>query len=186
MFSFSRLFAKDIMRFMISSDTILGATEEFLDWRVFGFFFSFVNVMFRALFIGITRTKVLTLNAVVMALTNVQLDYLLIFGKGGFPEMGIKGAAIASVIAEGCRLFSFLVYTRLTVDIKEICIESIPVVRHQAAETGVKYFYIYHVTVFYIVEHLFHAFCCRGASGATGVGDCQYCAQCVYRSVDSG
>lgn len=41
MFTFSRLFAKDIMRFMISSDTILGATEEFLDWRVFGFFFSF-------------------------------------------------------------------------------------------------------------------------------------------------
>ena len=64
---------------LISSDTILNATEEFLDWRVFGFFFSFVNVMFRALFIGITRTKVLTLNAVVMALTNVLLDYLLIF-----------------------------------------------------------------------------------------------------------
>lgn len=75
--------------------------------------------MFRALFIGITRTKVLTLNAVVMALTNVLLDYLLIFGKGGFPEMGIKGAAIASVIAEGVSIVFFLVYTRLTVDIKK-------------------------------------------------------------------
>lgn len=67
------------MRVLISSDAILNATEEFLDWRVFGFFFSFVNVMFRALFIGITRTKVLTLNAVLMAMTNVLLDYLLIF-----------------------------------------------------------------------------------------------------------
>ena len=94
MFTLSRLFAGDIMRVLISSDTILNATEEFLDWRVFGFFFSFVNVMFRALFIGITRTKVLTLNAVVMALTNVLLDYLLIFGNCGFPELGIKGAAI--------------------------------------------------------------------------------------------
>lgn len=119
MFALSRFFAKDIMRVMISSDTILMATEEFLDWRVFGFFFSFVNVMFRALFIGITRTKVLTLNAVVMALTNVLLDYLLIFGKGGFPEMGIKGAAIASVAAEGVSIVFFLVYTRLTVDIKK-------------------------------------------------------------------
>lgn len=63
------------MRVLISSDAILNATEEFLDWRVFGFFFSFVNVMFRALFIGITRTKVLTLNAVLMAMTNVLLDY---------------------------------------------------------------------------------------------------------------
>lgn len=119
MFTLSRFFAKDIMGVMISSDTILQATEEFLDWRVFGFFFSFINVMFRALFIGITRTKVLTLNAIVMALTNVLLDYLLIFGKGGFPEMGIKGAAIASVAAEGVSIVFFLVYTRLTVDIKK-------------------------------------------------------------------
>lgn len=119
LFTFSHFFSKDIMRVMISSDTILQATEEFLDWRIFGFFFSFVNVMFRALFIGITRTKVLTLNAIVMALTNVLLDYLLIFGKGGFPEMGIKGAAIASVIAEAVSIVFFLVYTRLTVDIKK-------------------------------------------------------------------
>ncbi|WP_455640506.1 MATE family efflux transporter [Parabacteroides sp.] len=119
LFTFSHFFAKDIMRVMISSDTILQATEEFLDWRVFGFFFSFVNVMFRALFIGITRTKVLTLNAIVMALTNVLLDYLLIFGKGGFPAMGIKGAAIASVVAEAVSIVFFLVYTRLTVDIKK-------------------------------------------------------------------
>ena len=69
LFLFSRFFAGDVMRVLISSDAILNATEEFLDWRVFGFFFSFVNVMFRALFIGITRTKVLTLNAVLMAMT---------------------------------------------------------------------------------------------------------------------
>lgn len=39
--------------------------------------------------------------------------------ESGFPEMGIKGAAIASVIAEGVSIVFFLVYTRLTVDIKK-------------------------------------------------------------------
>lgn len=59
-------------------------------------------------FIGITRTKVLTLNAVLMAMTNVLLDYLLIFGHARFPKMGIQGAAIASVIAEAVSiLFSW-------------------------------------------------------------------------------
>ncbi|RHJ95302.1 MATE family efflux transporter [Parabacteroides bouchesdurhonensis] len=116
LFTFSRLFAGDIMRLLISSDDIWQATMEFLDWRVFGFFFTFVGVMFRALFIGITRTKVLTLNAFVMAVTNILLDYLLIFGHAGFPEMGIQGAALASVIAEGVSILFYVIYTRITVD----------------------------------------------------------------------
>ncbi|MDF9830757.1 MATE family efflux transporter [Parabacteroides sp. PF5-6] len=116
MFSFSRFFARDIMQLMISSDTIMEATLEFLDWRIFGFFFSFINVMFRALFIGITRTKILTLNALVMAVTNIILDYLLIFGHAGFPQMGLQGAAVASVIAEAASTLFFLIYTRFTVD----------------------------------------------------------------------
>jgi len=119
MFGISFFFAKNIMRMMISSDIIMDATLEFLNWRVFGFFFSFVNVMFRALFIGITRTKVLTLNALVMAITNVILDYLFIFGHAGFPELGLKGAAIASVIAEACSTLFFLIYTRFTVNINK-------------------------------------------------------------------
>lgn len=125
LFLFSRFFAGDVMRVLISSDAILAATEEFLDWRVFGFFFSFANVMFRALFIGITRTKVLTLNAVLMAMTNVLLDYLLIFGHAGFPKMGIQGAAIASVIAEAVSILFFVVYTRLTVDIRKYALNRI-------------------------------------------------------------
>ncbi len=119
LFTFTRLYSTGIMEILISSDTILSATVEFLHIRVFGFFFSFINVMFRALFVAITRTKVLTLNAILMAVTNIILDYLLIFGHGGFPEMGLKGAALASVIAEAVSIVFFVVYTRFTVDVKK-------------------------------------------------------------------
>ena len=108
MFGLTHLLAPSVVRLLISSDSIFDATMEFLNWRIFGFFFAFINVMFRALYIGITRTKVLTMNAVVMALVNVLLDYILIFGKFGMPEMGIKGAAIASVMAEAASLAFFL------------------------------------------------------------------------------
>ena len=119
MFGFTKAFGGNIMRLLVSSESIYEGTMEFLDWRIYGFFFSFVNVMFRALYIGITRTKVLTINAVVMALTNVILDYALIFGKFGLPEMGIKGAAIASVLAEASSILFFLIYTYISVDLKK-------------------------------------------------------------------
>lgn len=116
LFGLSLLFAGDIMRMLISSDDIWNATVRFLNWRVIGFFFVFLGVMFRAFFVGITRTKVLTLNAIVMAITNIVLDYLLIFGKFGFPKLGLEGAAIASVIAEAVSILFYFIYTRLTVD----------------------------------------------------------------------
>ena len=119
MFGLTHLLAPSIVRLLISSDSIFDATMEFLNWRIWGFFFAFVNVMFRALYIGITRTKVLTMNAVVMALVNVLLDYILIFGKFGMPEMGIKGAAVASVMAEAASLAFFLIYTCAKVDFKK-------------------------------------------------------------------
>ena len=111
--------APTLVRMLISSDSIFEGTLEFFHWRIFGFFFSFVNVMFRALYVGITRTKVLTINAIVMALVNVFLDYALIFGHFGFPQLGLKGAAIASVMAEAASTLFCLLYTWLYVDLKK-------------------------------------------------------------------
>ncbi len=111
--------AEPLIRLLITSDSIYEATYEFFVWRIWGFLFAFVNVMFRGLYIGITRTKVLTLNAVVMALVNVVLDYGLVFGELGLPEMGVRGAALASVIAEASSLVFFLLYTYYKVDLKK-------------------------------------------------------------------
>lgn len=111
--------AAPLIRLLITSDSIYGATYEFFTWRIWGFLFAFVNVMFRGLYIGITRTKVLTMNAVVMALVNVVLDYALVFGELGLPEMGVRGAALASVIAEASSLLFFLLYTYNKVDLKK-------------------------------------------------------------------
>ena len=119
MFGFTKAFGGNIMRLLVSSESIYEGTMEFLDWRIYGFFFSFVNVMFRALYIGITRTKVLTLNAIVMAMVNVVLDYALIFGHFGLPALGLKGAAIASVIAEASSLVFFLLYTWARIDFRK-------------------------------------------------------------------
>lgn len=104
---------------LFESADVANAVTVYLEWRVFGLAFAFVNLMFRAFYIGIARTKVLTANALVMALVNVVFDYGLIFGNLGMPEMGIGGAAIASVIAEFSSLIFFFMYTRKTVDLEK-------------------------------------------------------------------
>lgn len=104
---------------LFESADVAVAVTAYLEWRVFGLVFAFFNVMFRAFYIGIARTKVLTINAVVMALVNVVFDYGLIFGNLGMPEMGIGGAAIASVIAEFSSTLFFFFYTRKTVNLEK-------------------------------------------------------------------
>ncbi len=93
--------SENLLIHIIKSPEVFYAANEYLDYRIYGIFFAYINALFRAFYVGITKTKVITPAAVIMAAVNVFLDYALIFGNWGFPEMGIAGAALASVIAEG-------------------------------------------------------------------------------------
>lgn len=110
-FGVSRALAPWLLGHLIESRAICAAAESYLGYRTFGFFFSFAAAMFRAFYVGTTNTRILTANSVVMVLTNVVLNYLLIFGGWGIPPLGIAGAAIASVISEAVSLVFFVVYT---------------------------------------------------------------------------
>ncbi len=103
----------------MKSQAVFSAAQEYLDWRTFGFFFSFVNVIFRAFFVGVTNTRVLTFSSIVMALVNLFFAYGLIFGKLGMPQMGVAGAGLSSVIAEASATVFFFLYTYLRVDLKK-------------------------------------------------------------------
>lgn len=117
-FSIIRFLAEDLLVFFLSSDEILSETLAFLSYRAWGIFFAFIVFAFRSFFIGITRTRIITWTTALMAGVNIILDYGLIFGNLGFPEMGIEGAAIASVIAEFTALILFIFFTLKTVDLK--------------------------------------------------------------------
>ena len=126
MFLLSYCFSPIILKRIVASEHIYEAATSYLHWRVFGAFFSFSAVMFRAFFLGTTQTKTLTLNSIVMVLSNVVFNYILIFGKFGFPALGIAGAAIGSSLAELVSLLFFILYTRSRIDCRKYGLDRIP------------------------------------------------------------
>lgn len=131
MFLLCYSFAPMVLKRLVSSEHIYDAAISYLNWRVFGFFFSFAGVMFRAFFLGTTQTKTLTLNSIVMVLSNVVFNYILIFGKLGMPALGIAGAAIGSSLAELVSLIFFILYTRSRIDIQKYGLDKIPGIRRE-------------------------------------------------------
>ena len=108
-----------IMKHIVTSEHVYKASIEYMDWRIYGFFFSFINVIFRGLYVGITQTRILTTSAILMAITNIIFDYILIFGNFGFPALGITGAGISSVLAEVVTLIYLVWHTVYRTDMKK-------------------------------------------------------------------
>jgi len=72
-----------------------------------GAFPAIASSAFSGFFSGRGKPWPLMWISMIATLINIVFDYLLIFGNGGFPEMGIKGAAIATVLS-AC--VSFMIY----------------------------------------------------------------------------
>jgi MATE family multidrug resistance protein len=72
---------------------------------------------FRLFFDGIGDTRPGMLVSILANLLNVLLNYLLIYGKAGFPELGLMGAGISNLISRclmGLGMFACFLYFRKT------------------------------------------------------------------------
>lgn len=79
---------------------------QYLHILAWGSIFGLLRHAMACFFTGVGKTKIVMIATLGALAVNVALDYLLIFGKFGFPAMGIQGAAIATV---GGTLFSLTI-----------------------------------------------------------------------------
>jgi putative MATE family efflux protein len=85
---------------------------DFLYIRVWGLPFLMLTQLANAFYISIGKSKYLIYGSLMGTVANIVLDYLFIFGKLGFPKMGLEGAALASVLSEvlACAIMYGLFY----------------------------------------------------------------------------
>lgn len=93
-------FGKDLLELALQDKEVIQASYEYLHIRKWGFFSSFLGSALIAYYSGIGRTKILAVAIISMSLSNIFLNWVLIFGHFGFAAYGIKGAAYASNFAE--------------------------------------------------------------------------------------
>ena len=65
---------------------------------IYGAIIGLIRTAFSSYFSGIGRTKIVMFAGVFTMLVNVLINYILIFGKMGFPALGIRGAAYGTII----------------------------------------------------------------------------------------
>lgn len=119
LFSVLFFFSDPLLLRIIDSHSIYDASMEYIRYRRFGILFVCFNFLYRALYVGISNTKVITYSTIIMAVVNIMLDYCLIFGNLGFPQMGIGGAALASLSAEVSAFIFFTIYSYITLRKRE-------------------------------------------------------------------
>lgn len=100
-----------IIHAIVESVPLAEAMYDFMRFRSWGIFFAGIQITLVAFFIGIGKTRIIILSTVLLAVTNIFLDYGLIFGNFGLPKLGMIGAPIASSIAEmtACLFLLFIV-----------------------------------------------------------------------------
>jgi len=88
-----------IFRLMPHTPEVTRLETLYFQARLPGYVMMAMVAALASFFQGIGRPSVPMLVAIVANIANIGLNYLLIFGKLGFPRWGIAGAGIATVIA---------------------------------------------------------------------------------------
>lgn len=92
---------------LLASPEVHTAVDDYLQIAAYALILHAFNLAYSAFYVGIARTRILIAATLVLTVSNILLDYLLIFGHGGLPSLGIEGAALASLSAEAA-MFLFL------------------------------------------------------------------------------
>lgn len=74
-----------------------------------GILFSFVNQVLTGIFTAIGNSTISFKATAIGLVVNIVLDPVLIFGYGRIPAMGVAGAAIATIIAQGIVMLLFII-----------------------------------------------------------------------------
>ena len=104
------VFAPEVISFFAEEPQVIALGSQYI--RIVAFTYLTIGISFAISFNSrsVQSLKVPTIINVCSILTNTVLNYLMIYGHGGFSAMGVKGAATATLIARIFEMTALIVY----------------------------------------------------------------------------
>ncbi len=95
--------------FKLNSPDIVADARSYLFIVAIGYVFTFTSQIYTGLFTAMGASTTVLRSTSVGLVANAVLDPLFIFGVGPLPNMGVAGAALATILAQGivCIVFIF-------------------------------------------------------------------------------
>ena len=101
-----------IQFFKLPNKQVVDDAISYLKIVNFGLLFTFLNPIFSGIYNGSGNSKSPFYISLFGMLFNAVLDPFLIYGVGGFPQFGVKGAAIVTVLSQGFVVILFIFYMK--------------------------------------------------------------------------
>ncbi|MFA6662264.1 MAG: MATE family efflux transporter, partial [Bacilli bacterium] len=106
------VFPRQILMLFSSDDQVLDIATHYLRIASFAYFGNLLSYAYVIAYRNVQKPVVSLIMQTTFAALNVLLNYLLIFGIGIFPKMGVEGAALATVISSTLSLVAHIIYAK--------------------------------------------------------------------------
>ncbi|MEE4187780.1 MAG: MATE family efflux transporter, partial [Roseobacter sp.] len=107
------IWSEPILRSMGQPDTVARDASIYLALAGIGIFPALLVMVLKSYLAALERTQIVLWITLLAAVANAIANYALIFGHWGAPEMGIRGAAIASIVSQVVMLIGVVVYAQV-------------------------------------------------------------------------
>ncbi|MBM7066868.1 MATE family efflux transporter [Actibacterium sp. 188UL27-1] len=106
------LFSGPVLVFLGQEPALAADAQSYLSILGWGMIPAIGVMVLKSYLAALERTRIVLWMTLAAAILNAALNYVLIFGNFGAPELGVRGAAIASLAMHGLSVIVIIVYAR--------------------------------------------------------------------------
>jgi len=114
---FVSLFSRDLLHILLKDEKIIDLALSYIFILRWVLPLAGLYAAVRGFLAAVNKTGIIMIATLGSNIANIFFNYILIFGKMGFPAMGIRGAALGTILAQSAGFIYLVIYMLMSQDI---------------------------------------------------------------------